>query len=370
MDAVYIHIPFCERICIYCDFPKRVSKNKEINEYLDALYKEVKMYKFNSKVNTIYIGGGTPSILSLQQLDKLNKIISLISLDKNYEFTIESNPEQLSLDKVSFYKKMGVNRISLGVQTFNKKILRLLNRNHSKEDVVKAIDILKKKDLTNINIDLMFALPYQTLEDISSDIKHFEKLDIPHLSYYSLILEEKTVLNKLVNEGKIVLIENNLEAKMYKYIINKIKKLSYDHYEISNFAKKGYKSQHNLKYWNNLEYLGFGMGASGYHNKKRYYNVSFVNEYIKLVNENKKPIKHEDFINKVEKLKEALLLGLRLIEGLDIKKINQRYDVDIEKEFYNELTYLQNKGWIDINTKIKLTKNGLFYGNEVFQMFI
>lgn len=370
MDAIYIHIPFCERICFYCDFPKKVSKTKEIDNYLDALYEETKMYSIKNNINTIYIGGGSPSILNIKQLEKLSKVISQFNISRDYEFTIECNPEQLTLEKILFFKKMGVNRISLGVQTFNDKLLKLLNRNHSEKNVLNVVELLKQNDLNNISIDLIFALPTQKIEDIETDLKIFNMLDIPHLSYYSLILEGNTVFDKWVNEGKLKLTNNETEANMYTFIIEKLKNMGYKHYEISNFAKENYHSRHNLKYWENKEYIGLGMGASGYYKNFRYYNVNHVNEYIKLVRENKKPIKQQDFIDKGEYIKEALLLGLRLIDGLSVKEFNQRYQVDVLNIFKEELNYLQKKGWIEINNNIKLTEIGLFYGNEVFQMFI
>ncbi len=370
MTSIYIHIPFCQRICSYCDFPKRVSKDKEIDLYLEALSKEIRMITITETIDTLYIGGGTPSLLNKEQLKQLEKIINLFNFSQDYEFTIECNPEHITEEKVIFYKRLGINRISLGVQTFNERLLKLLNRGHNKEIVYNVINLLKKHDLININIDLIFSIPFQTIEIVKEDIEHIKALDVPHISYYSLILEEKTVFEKMLDENKIQLIDNELEADMYELIIKNLKELGYTHYEISNYAKSSFQSKHNRVYWENKSYYGFGMGASGYLNHKRYYNETHVNEYIKSVNVGKLPIKNEDFIDFKEEIKEAFLLGLRLIDGLCIKEINERYKIDILTYFKDEFSYLQEKGWLEISERIKLTHNGLFYGNEVFQLFV
>ncbi|QVK19461.1 oxygen-independent coproporphyrinogen III oxidase [Mycoplasmatota bacterium] len=370
MTSVYIHIPFCQRICSYCDFPKRVSKSIEIDHYLDTLEKEIKMYQVNDIIDTLYIGGGTPSILSSKQLLRLNQIIKLFHLSNKVEFTMECNPEHITNEKIILLKQLGVNRISLGVQTFNERLLRILNRGHLKNMVYDAVNLLKKNNLSNISMDLIFAIPFQTIEEVKEDLAHIQQLDVPHISYYSLILEEKTVFDKLLSENKIQLIDNETEAQMYELILNSLKKSKYHHYEISNYAKKGYESRHNQVYWQNKSYYGFGMGASGYVNHVRYYNVNYVNQYIELIKKEKRPIKHQDTIDKSEELKEAFLLGLRLIDGLSIEEINKRYQVNILEYFEREFKCLVDKGFIEISDRIKLTHTGLFYGNEVFEVFV
>lgn len=370
MTSVYIHIPFCERVCFYCDFPKKVSKTTEINAYLDALLEEVKMYHPQEKIETIYLGGGTPSILNQAQFDKLAKVIALFNKTDNYEFTIECNPEHVNQRLVENLHRLGINRISLGVQTFNESLLKILNRKHSCDMVYRVVDLLKKANFHNINIDLMFAIPGQTLDDLKQDLRYIKALNIPHISYYSLILEDKTVFNQLVNDEKLILIENDLEAKMYEIVIETLKRNNYQHYEISNFAKKNYQSRHNLVYWNNKHYYGFGMGASGYLNNIRYYNSNHVNHYLQLVNNHQFPVIKKDILNKNEQLKEAFLLGLRLIDGLSINELNKTYNIDVREYFQKELSYLVNNNWIEISERIKLTHQGLFYGNEVFEKFL
>jgi len=368
--SIYIHIPFCQRICSYCDFPKRVSKTSEINLYLDALKKEVDMRMVDEPIDTVYLGGGTPSLLDINQLGQLEMILSGYTFSEDYEFTIECNPEHINEEKIRFYKKIGINRISLGVQTFDERLLKLLNRGHTKEMIYTAIALLRKHDINNISMDLMFAIPFQTIQNIHEDLAHIKTLNVPHISYYSLILEEKTVFEQWLSESKIQLVENEVEANMYELTLDALKDLGYTHYEISNYAKKGFQSKHNLVYWNNESYYGFGMGASGYINHFRYYNENKVNRYIEKVNENKFPIKNQDLIDRKEEIKEAFLLGLRLIDGLSINEVNTRYQIDILDYFKEEFTNLVNKGYIEINDRIKLTHKGLFYGNDVFQVFI
>ncbi len=370
MTAIYLHIPFCERICSYCDFPKKVSKSSEIDQYLSALREEVLMYNVKDEVNSIYIGGGTPSILDDKQFFRLKQIIMLFNQTENCEFTIECNPEHINEEKINIFKQLGVNRISLGVQTFNDRLLRLLNRRHNKKMVYHAVDLLKENGFNNINIDLMFAIPFQTMENVSADLDEIKALNIPHIAYYSLILEEKTVFERLLQDNKITLIDTEMGANMYEYIINYLKENGYIHYEISNFSYDGYQSRHNLVYWHNEHYYGFGMGGSGYIDGIRYYNENRVNRYIAKVKQKELPIKTKDIINYDEQIKETFLLGLRLIYGVSIKEVNEKYRVDILEYFKNEFTHLVIRGLIEIGDRIKLTHTGLFYGNEVFEMFI
>lgn len=370
MVSIYIHIPFCERICNYCDFPKRVVKTKQINDYLIALEKEIKMYNIPDKVDTLYIGGGTPSILNGEQLLILKRILSLFKFNNHYEFTIECNPEHITKEKVEMFKKMGVNRISLGVQTFNDRLLRLLNRNHNKDVVYNSIKIIKNANINNINIDLMYAIPMQTIFNVKEDIKIASDLGINHISAYSLILEEKTVFDKMIADKKIKLLDNEIEAEMYQIYIDSLTKIGFDHYEISNFAKKNYHSIHNKTYWKNLEYFGFGMGASGYLDNIRYYNENMLDKYVMKINKGNFPIMSKDLIQTVDKIKEELMLGLRLREGIDIKQINKKYNIDILKYFEKEFKELFSKKYIIIDGRIKLSNLGLFFGNDVFMMFI
>ncbi|MDF2699578.1 MAG: coproporphyrinogen oxidase [Haloplasmataceae bacterium] len=370
MANVYIHIPFCQRICHYCDFPKRVSKTEQIDEYLLALEKEIKMYQLREKLDTLYLGGGTPSILNEKQLHMLKRITSQFSFNNNYEFTIECNPEHITTEKVNFYKEMGVNRISLGVQTFNDRLLKLLNRGHKKTDVINAINIIKTSGINNVSIDLIYAIPMQTMENLKEDLEIIKTLDLTHISAYSLILEEKTVFEKMINDKKMTLVDNEIEAEMFQFIMKNLKEIGFKHYEISNYAKNNYESKHNKIYWQNQTYYGFGMGASGYLGNIRYYNENHVQSYINKIDQNQCPIMNQDQLTLDDQIKEEMLLGFRLMDGIKIEEINNKYNINVLDYFKDQITQLLKKGWITIDQSIKLSETGLFFGNEVFELFI
>ena len=272
--SIYIHIPFCHTICSYCDFCKINYRQEYVDTYLDSLSKEIKSRYQNEPVKTIYIGGGTPSCLSIKELTKLLELITIFNLDKEYEYTIECNIEDITLDKIKLFKKYGINRLSIGVQSFNKDIIKKLNRHHDKDLVFKNIKLLKEY-FDNINIDLMYALYGQTLEDIVFDLNIISNLDIKHVSIYALIIEDNTMI-KIKNIKEV---DSEMQSAMYDLIRNKLEKNGFTQYEISNFALKGFESKHNLTYWNNDNYYGFGSGASGFIN-----NINLSKKYITFNN--------------------------------------------------------------------------------------
>ena len=370
MTSVYIHIPFCERICTYCDFPKRVGTEKQMDDYLIAMEKEIVAYDVKRSLNSLYIGGGTPSILSGTRLMKLQEILTNFKFNENYEFTIECNPEHITVELLEVYKKMGVNRISLGVQTFNERLLKLLNRNHTKEIVLNAVELIKQMGITNISVDLIFSLPMQSKQNLIDDLEEIKQLGIKHVSCYSLILEEKTVLSKLIRENKLKLLENEVEAEMYQMVIDYLKGVGFTHYEISNFCIDGYASNHNQVYWKNQEYYGFGMGASGYLDGVRYDNTRLVTNYINQISQGQTVIDTKESLTVDTKIKESMLLGLRLLAGVSIDEVNRMFSIDVLDYFADEFNYLKKKNWIVIDDTIRLTHSGLYYGNEVFGMFI
>ena len=301
IKSVYIHIPFCTNICSYCDFPKVYYNNCFIDKYLDALNNEIHEYYKNDKLKTLYIGGGTPSSLNIEELKKLFKIISIFKLEDDYEFTIECNLDDLTQEKLELFKKNKINRLSIGIQTFNEKHLKYLNR---EKPNIELIEYAKKIGFDNINIDLIYAIPNETLDDLKEDLDRFLKLNINHISTYSLIIEDNTQLkiNNVVN------IDDELDLNMYNLIRKTLKENGYNHYEISNFSKKGYESKHNLTYWNNEQYYGFGMGASSYIDNKRITNTKSITKYI-----NNKYIIEEENIDINSKMEYEMILGLRKI---------------------------------------------------------
>lgn len=353
--SIYIHIPFCTTICTYCDFCKRIYDKKYIDKYLEALKKEIETNYNNSLVKTIYIGGGTPSSLNIEELDKLFTIINIFKKEENYEFTIECNIESLTLEKLKLFKKNGVNRISIGVESFDKKNLLFLNRTCNYKELKEKIKLLKKNKIKNINVDLIYAIPKETLKTLKKDLKLINKLKIKHVSTYSLIIEDNTILkiNKIKN------INEEIDYKMYKTICKYLKKHHFIHYEISNFAKKNYQSKHNLTYWNNLEYYGFGLGASGYINNIRYTNTKSLSNYLK----GNYIIEKEEMNNQINKENE-LMLGFRKIKGINKEQFYQKYHERIEekekiKELLKKGLLCQNKTNIYINNKYIYISNSI-----------
>ena len=360
MKSVYIHIPFCDTICSYCDFCKFIKNDEWIDKYLGELENEIKLKYKGEFIKTLYIGGGTPSCLSVSQLEKLFDIVKIINKNSNIEFTFECNIESLDEEKLKLLYLNGVNRLSIGVQTFNKKYLSYLNRNHTKEEVINKIELAKQIGFNNINIDLIYALPNQTLKELDSDIDSFLNLDINHISTYSLILESNT---KLYIDGEKN-IDEDLDYNMYKLICDKLKNNGYNHYEISNFSKKGYESKHNLVYWNNEEYYGFGLGASGYINGIRYENTRSFNNYIlgKYVSSSHK-------LSKREKLENEFILGFRKIDGIDKKSFKEKYnininDIEVINKLLKENKLLENKKSIYINLDY------IYVSNDILLEFI
>lgn len=363
MKGLYVHIPFCAHICHYCDFVKRVPKSDDmIDRYLDRLLEEIKTYQDHiDSVETIYIGGGTPSMLSVTQLKKLFEGLKDIS---PIEYTIEVNPESYHPLKGELFKAYGINRVSLGVQTFNQEILKTLNRKHSNEDVYRAIDHLKSIGIKNISVDLIYGLPNQTIEDLDLDLKEINRLDLPHVSCYSLILEEKTVFYHQYLKGNFKPISEDLEATMYQKVMDDLKSFGYKHYEISNFAKDEKVSNHNLIYWNNTDYIGVGLGAHGYLDGYRTHNHRHLPAYEKAFTE------HRFKVSTDEKMRDELIFGLRKLDGVSLKAFRETYHQDLFELFPN-LNEKIELGLVEIvDDMLKLTYQGLFLGNQVFMVFI
>lgn len=361
IESVYIHIPFCHKICSYCDFAKLYYKKEWVDNYLDALEKEINQKYKNEKIKTIYIGGGTPSSLNLDQLKKLFNIINKFNLDQNLEFTFECNIENINEKKLIFLKKNKVNRLSIGIESFNNKILKILNRkNIDFENTKKLIDQAKKIGFENINIDLIYSIEGQTLEDLKKDLDLFNKLNVEHISIYSLILEKNTKL--YINNYNNV--DEELELQMYEYITNFLKKNNYIHYEISNYSKKGYESKHNLTYWNNSKYYGFGLGASGYIDNIRYTNTRSFNKYI-----NNDFKLEEDQLTKKDEMELEMILGLRKIKGVNLSEFEKKYHQKIINTFKIDKLLEEQKLLIKDNY-IYINPNYLYVSNDILINFL
>lgn len=318
VKSAYIHIPFCKKICSYCDFCKVLYNKNWVNIYLDSLENEIKKDYKKEVLDTLYIGGGTPSSLSIEELNRLFDILKIFKLNKTYEFTIECNIEDISEEKLKLFKKNKINRISIGVESFNDKYLKYLNRSYESNIIEEKIN-LTKKYFDNINIDLIYALNNQSLEDLDNDLDKIIKLDVPHISCYSLIIEEHT---KLFIDN-IKEISDELDYEMYKLIDNKLKD-KYIHYEISNYSKKGYESKGNLTYWKNNEYYGFGLSSAGYIDNIRYTNTKNLSKYI-----NKEYEKEIEKLTVEDKIKYELILGFRLKTGINKKDFYEKYNIKL-----------------------------------------
>ena len=329
VDAVYIHIPFCKEICAYCDFCKVYYNKKYVNKYLDALEKEIKSNYKGEVITSLYIGGGTPSSLSVDELKKLFGILKIFKLSKECEITMEANVDSLSLDKIKLLKEFGVNRVSLGVETINSKLQDVLERRTNKDRVISCISNLRSVGITNINVDLIYAIERESLDDLKKDLNFILSLDVPHVSTYSLIIEDNT---KLKIKG-IKNIDKSLDREMYDMISKILKENDYIHYEVSNFAKNNYQSKHNLKYWNNLHYYGFGVGASGYLDSIRYTNTRSITNYLKG-----KTVLDKEILTIKDKIFYEIMLGFRTNIGVDKVEFKNKYNVNIDELFnYKEL---------------------------------
>ncbi|HEN4450898.1 TPA: oxygen-independent coproporphyrinogen III oxidase [Streptococcus agalactiae] len=368
--SAYVHIPFCTQICYYCDFSKVFIKNQPVDAYLQALIREFRSYDI-TELRTLYIGGGTPTSISAVQLDYLLTELSRdLNLNTLEEFTIEANPGDLTVDKIEVLQKSAVNRVSLGVQTFNDKHLKRIGRSHNEVQIYSTIDALKTAGFQNISIDLIYALPGQTMDDVRSNVAKALSLNIPHLSLYSLILEHHTVFMNKMRRGKLHLPTEDLEAEMFEYIISEMERNGFEHYEISNFTKPGFESRHNLMYWDNVEYYGVGAGASGYLDGIRYRNRGPIQHYLKGVSEGNARLS-EEVLSKNEMMEEELFLGLRKKKGVSIGKFEQKFGTSFEKRYGQIVQELQSDGLLKENNGfIQMTKKGLFLGDTVAEKFI
>ena len=368
--SAYVHIPFCTQICYYCDFSKVFIKNQPVDSYLEHLIEEYHSYDIK-KLRTLYIGGGTPTALSAPQLAfLLEKLTDKLDLSYLEELTIEANPGDLDQEKIAVLKDSPVNRVSLGVQTFNDRMLKQIGRSHLEKDIYENIANLKKAGFDNISIDLIYALPKQTMEDVKINVAKAIALDIPHMSLYSLILENHTVFMNRMRRGKLPLPKEDLEAEMFEYIIAELEKAGFEHYEISNFSKPGFESRHNLMYWDNAEYYGIGAGASGYVDGVRYKNHGPIRHYLQAVEAGNARVQ-EEVLTLKEKMEEEMFLGLRKKSGVSKKRFEEKFGLSFEDQYGSVVSELTEQGLLVPDKDIvRMTKKGLFLGDTVAEKFI
>ena len=368
--SAYVHIPFCTQICYYCDFSKVFIKNQPVDSYLEHLLEEFQSYDIQ-KLRTLYIGGGTPTALSAPQLEVLLKgLTKNLDLSVLEELTIEANPGDLDADKIAVLKNSAVNRVSLGVQTFDDKMLKKIGRSHFEKDIYENIDRLKLAGFDNISIDLIYALPGQTMEQVKENVAKAIRLDIPHMSLYSLILENHTVFMNRMRRGKLPLPKEELEAEMFEYIITELERAGFEHYEISNFSKPSFESRHNLMYWDNAEYYGIGAGASGYVNGVRYKNHGPIRHYLSAVEEGNARIT-EEHLSQKEQMEEEMFLGLRKKSGVSMSRFEEKFGRSFEGLYGEIVRDLVQQGLMQIEgDRVRMTKRGLFLGDTVAERFI
>lgn len=372
--SAYIHIPFCEHICYYCDFNKVFLEGQPVDEYIEALLKEARLALRQNpveKMETLYVGGGTPTSLTASQLERLLSGLREILPYYNGEFTVEANPGDLTADKLDVMKNYGVNRLSMGVQTFDDRLLKKIGRKHTAQDVYDTIQLLEEKDFSNVTIDLIYALPGQSLESFRDTVTRALALDLPHYALYSLILENQTMFMNWVRRGKMHLPEQELEAQMYAETIDAMEKAGRKQYEISNFAKPGFESQHNLVYWNNQNYFGLGAGASGYLGNRRYKNRGPIQHYLKSLKNDQLPVLEEEILTQKAQIEEEMFLGLRKILGVDKTVFENRFGFSMMDVYGDVIEKLKQQKLItETDSRVCLTEEGLFRGNDVFEEFL
>lgn len=360
--ALYVHIPFCKHICTYCDFNKFIYNSKYVDKYLKSLFLELEKYK-NKKYKSIYIGGGTPSALDNTNLDLLLSTLKNHLDNKYIEFTIECNVEDINVEFLETITKNKINRLSIGVQTFNDKFIKYCNRHHTKDMAIENVN-LASKYINNISIDLIYAFNGQNKKDVIEDLEIAMHLPIKHISYYSLLIEPNTILwNKKVND-----VDANYQAYLYKNIYDYLNKNHFRRYEISNFAKyKKYESFHNKIYWKQLRYDAIGLGASGFYDNIRYTNTKNLQKYMDGNFEKSEyvTLSHDDLMF------EMIMLNLRLDVGMDINKFNKIYNVNFYDKYKDAIKFLKDNKLIIIkNDIIKTTYKGSLLLNDVLEKFL
>lgn len=360
MESVYIHIPFCKSICSYCDFCKMYYNGAFVTKYLNALISEIQDRYMGEKIKTLYIGGGTPSALTIKDLNYLFEIIKKIDLDEDLEFTFECNLNDINEELLTLLKNNGVNRLSIGIESFDENKLKFMEREHTFEDAVMKMNLARRFGFDNINVDFIYGIPGETMKDMKKDLDLLLKLEPDHISTYSLIVEDNT---KIGIQG-VVPIPEELDASMYEYICDKLDSKDFEHYEVSNFAKKGKKSKHNLNYWNNEEYYGFGLGASGYIHGVRYDNTRSLTKYV-----NGEYVRNEEMLSKEDKMYYELMLGFRKMEGVNLKEFYRKYGVNMQ-EVYDLKDVLNEEELIVDGEYIYINPQDIYVMDEILIKFL
>lgn len=369
MNSIYIHIPFCVSKCQYCDFPSYSGMEDFYSYYVDSLVDEIKNSEMlkEQKIDTVFIGGGTPSIMPAKYIYKiLNTLYNCYSISDNPEITIEANPGTIDLNKLKLYKSIDINRISMGVQAWQNKLLKILGRIHDKDTFIKSYCYARDAGFNNINVDLMFAVPNQNMADWKETLANIIELKPEHISAYSLIIEEGTPFFDKFNSGELNIISDEDDRNMYHYAVDYLEDNGYHQYEISNFSKVGFESRHNMAYWKRTDYKGFGLGAHSFVNGVRFSNTYDINEYLKG-----NFLNHSEAVSLKDAVSEFIFLGLRMTKGISISDFYKEFNVNLYDIYENQIDKLLKLDLIDIkNDKLFLTKKGIDLSNIVFLEFI
>jgi oxygen-independent coproporphyrinogen-3 oxidase len=374
--GLYIHIPYCIHKCGYCDFNSHPIKQDETNHYIDALVAEMKHYaKTYSNTNiirTIFLGGGTPTTLTVYQLERiLKECVSEFTVASDAEITIEANPATIDIEQLKSIRQTGYNRISIGVQSFDKAELKLLDRAHGPEEIHSTVDRARKAGFDNLSLDLMFAVPNQSLSSWESNLNKALEKNPEHLSTYNLTIEQGTAFSKLQSNGKLIMPDDDYQLELYKRTIERLTKKGFHHYEISNFARRGKECKHNITYWENKNTLGLGAGASSYMNGTRFKNINLPAHYIRQVKEKKIAVEHSETLEPRQAMGETIMLGLRLLQGISIHQFEKRFQISFINLFRNIISALKEKELVIIEKDyLRLSQKGLFWADSVILEFI
>ncbi len=373
--GLYIHVPFCKAKCFYCDFNSYSGMEDRCGEYFETLNTEIQSFAQTNgkqKVKSIFVGGGTPSFINPSYISNMLKVIyDNFDVQKDAEISIESNPGTLTFEKLSAYTGVGINRLSIGLQAWQDRLLSSIGRIHNKEQFLDSFDLARRAGFKNINADIIFALPTQTHEEWVETVRGVIDLGCEHVSCYSLSIEENTIFYKMAHEGTLSTVSDETDRDMYHDAIKLFSGNGYEHYEISNFAKPGFQCRHNLVYWNTEEYLGFGAGAHSYFKNERYNNIKGIDDYIRTIKSGSEHREIISFINKEESMSEFMILGLRLIEGVNAESFKKRYGENIFQVYKKQIETLSERRLIIVDDSgIRLSKLGLDLANQVFVEFI
>ena len=369
MAGIYVHIPFCKRKCIYCDFYSLACSTAVIDSYAAAVVKEAALRRgeLEGEVRTLYVGGGTPSLLSKEQFSALiDGLSSVFDLSRLQEFTVEVNPDDVTSELMSIYKSAGVNRVSMGVQSFDDCDLRFINRRHTSQQALDAVEVMRQSGIQNISIDLIYDIPGQTLDIWRRNVDKAVSLGVQHISAYCLSYEEGTPLWHMRERGEVQEIDEDLSVKMFEILIDGLREAGYVHYEISNFALPGYESKHNSSYWNGTPYLGLGAEAHSYDGvAERSYNPADIECYMSSLESGHLPCKREN-LTQAEQFDEMVMLALRTARGLDVAQLELRFGQASAESFMGKARRFLDAGMLQCEGGIyKLTRKGVMVSNMI-----